>query len=427
MKVGLFLQGTPTDGVLPTGWLHRAQRWLHDAWADTLVASQLHAADARGRPTLAFQLHPCAPDIEIAAVPGSRLEIRAETWQTGPGYHRHVEALLGATARELAVAWHGPPDCADSQFDRRLSWPADPTVLERLMLERLQQASTQALEQLRAGRVPAAFALPETHGFDCPGALCTPLGPRDAAWLRDVGRDPLRGTDAFAWWEPGRDARYKLGRALAMMWTAVRWRTPITDDETSQWAQVLSLLREAHQEAPTLCFPWREWDELRAFTDDRAPLPAHEPPPPSRPIGYRRRDVQVRPARQWTITLPGSFAELWDENGVYNAWAGGKTVTFASLPVSAGEPPASAEALLPELDPGETPLALPGLPAAFARRAGLSDLSSGGETLRRVSARIALPGELVAVSVTFDDPSGLDWAIGTLESVRHRSVSASPG
>jgi hypothetical protein len=57
----------------------------------------------------------------------------------------------------------------------------------------------------------------------------TPLGPRNRDWLQETAQQGSNGKDFFAWWTPGFNAEYYLGRALTHMWSNVRWRSPIND------------------------------------------------------------------------------------------------------------------------------------------------------------------------------------------------------
>jgi hypothetical protein len=182
------------------------------------------------------------------------------------------------------------------------------------------------------------------------------------------------------------------------MWTSVRWRRPITDAETAQLARVLQLLRGAHGLDPELSLPYGEWEELQGYLGDPTPIPQREDTHTPSPIGYRRRDVQVKLAGGWSVRVPGSFAETWEEDGTYCGWDGKKTVWFTPLHVSERDPPEPAAELLPELDTGERPVQLRGLPAGLLERTGVGELLGERGAVRRLGSRMALPGRLVLLT-----------------------------
>jgi hypothetical protein len=101
--------------------------------------------------------------------------------------------------------------------------------------------------------------------FEHPGALLTPLGPRDEAWLRAVAEEPQRGKDVFPWWEPGIHAASRRGRALSRLWTEVVWRPPLLEEERRLFRNVARLLEQAWREDPMLDYPWREWQEVLGY------------------------------------------------------------------------------------------------------------------------------------------------------------------
>src|SRR5207248_2282005 len=92
------------------------------------------------------------------------------------------------------------------------------------------------------------------------------------------------------------------------------------------------LLRAAHDLDPGLDFPWREWREMnghyaetgRALT--KAPLAAQVARRAAKVktgplVGYRRRAVRVEFPDRWSVTIPGSFAEAWEDGGrTWSAW-----------------------------------------------------------------------------------------------------------
>lgn len=116
----------------------------------------------------------------------------------------------------------------------------------------------------------------------------------------------------------------------------VRWRRPIMEEETALLEEIAGLLERAYRLAPTLRYPWWEWQEILEHLERRDGLAesiarrareATDAPL----IGYRRRNVTVTVPGGWEITLPGSLAETWDsEQGTWLAWEEGREVHFSS-------------------------------------------------------------------------------------------------
>ena len=127
--------------------------------------------------------------------------------------------------------------------------------------------------------------LPGTR-FEHDGAVLTPLGPRDDAWLERAVTAPKAAIDILPWWFDITDARYQLARALVILWTEIRWRAPIDDVELRAMDEALALLRNAIRADGSLAYPWREWAELVAHRG------SHDPAGPCVPVGRRGRPGQ---------------------------------------------------------------------------------------------------------------------------------------
>jgi hypothetical protein len=266
------------------------------------------------RVTLA--LHPAAPPVRIVVTREGDLEITADTFALGPGYHAHVLALLAPMLEELEYVWDGE----------------DPGEAAQAMAERVA---------LRLAAGETRIAMPADRTFTLACAVQTAMGPRDAAWRDAVIREPLRAAEAFAWWEtgPGREER---SRALHAMWHEVPWREPLDDDERAVMEQVIVDLRAARKADPSLDLPYAEWaellellgedsDKIRARAGDRIAT-----------IGYRRHPMDVELADGWTISLAGAFVGRWEDDH-YWATDGERVVEFTSLTVDGA---ASSQELL---------------------------------------------------------------------------------
>lgn len=339
MGVGLMLRGSRPK-TKPGEWLAAVQPWARATCESTLV-DIWRGKDRAGNPELYANLHPVSEPLEVTELPGSGVRVTAKTNTTGPGYHIYVCEVLRRMSSDLGVKWDDP---TEDYFDETGYFVrSDAAAVETEMLRWLQGVARVILERQAAagyGRFAISHALDEPtyqHG----GLVSTPLGPRSREWLERVAADPAQGKDIFPWWESGLGAGYRLGIALSLMWTRVRWRSPLTDDETALADWILSLLRSAYDIDPARQYPWREWLELASYAgkEDMVPGDARRraEQPGSRPrIGYRRRPVSVRLAAGWSIQVPGEFAEEWSDDGTYVGFDDSRNVRCTII--SLGEP-----------------------------------------------------------------------------------------
>lgn len=259
------------------------------------------------RVTLA--LHPDAAPVRIAVLADGELEVRGETASIGPGYHAYVIDALGPLLDELDFAWVEPPgdELAAAQASHA-AWLAD---------------------QLRVGAT--RVGMPAELAFVVDAAVLTPMGPRDEAWRAAVLADPLRGADAFAWWErgPGRLAR---SRALLALAFEVPWREPIDDAEQQLMERVDRDLEAARAADPALELPWAEWAELAANLGDDARAAELRTRAGGRAavFGYRRSPLLVE-LDAWTLELPGAFVGRWEDDGRYWATDGERMIELQTI------------------------------------------------------------------------------------------------
>jgi len=420
MTVKLLLAGrrgvsghlfAPLEEAQP--WLRRALAWFHEHTEELLESARM-GTGPQGAPMLRLRLHPAAGEISLLAASGGRLVVSAETSAVGPGYHVFLCDTLKRLGQQLGVTWADPDEAAGVGDPTGYFHTGDAGPVEVYMLASLQDSVAQVLRMRRQGESGFGLSMRFGHTFEHPGALLTPLGPRDERWLRDVYEDPRRGMDVFPWWKPGLHARTRLSRALCRLWTDVVWRPPLLDEERSLLRDVARLLELAWREDPSLPYPWREWQEVLGYLGIGGTL-AEEvhrraaSAPGGRPsIGYRRGAVQVVLPEGWEIRIPGSLAEAHLQDGTWVARDHRRSVRFVPLE-----------------DGAEASLA----PTTAERRA--LELEHHGE---RVSGRASLhvePGEcrLTALCssgrrralcvVSFDDPDEQDWALGTWRSLDH--------
>jgi hypothetical protein len=421
MAVKLLLAGryeggeqlfTPPEAPVP--WLRRVERWFREHADEVLEGTRLEVGP-QGSPVLQVRLHPAASEVSILAAGQARVVVSADTSAVGPGYHLFLCDVLRHLGEALRITWAERDDVAGVGDPTGYFHTGDASQVEPKMLEWLRTVSERVLEFRRRGRSGMALSMRFGHAFKYPGALLTPLGPRDEAWLRAVHEDPRRGTDVFPWWAPGLNASSRLGRALCRLWTEVVWRAPLLDEERQLLRDVARMLELAWREDPTLPYPWREWQEVLGYLGVGGTLAEEvhrhaKEATGGASLGYRRGDVSVTLPEGWAIRIPGSLAEQYLADGSWVARDHRRSIRFVPLDDASAIAPASAE-----------------------RRA--LELEHHGE---RVSGRATLhvePGEcrLTAVCragehsalcvVSFDDPDEQDWALGTWHSLDHDAAA----
>lgn len=297
MTVLLKWQGERSGRASAKKFLEQAADWFAASCASTLVDEPALIEDENRALALHVRLHTAAPPLVLRAPRGRGVEAAAQTSPAGPGYHRYVADALRSFAANAGVIWsHG----GDAGRD----------AVEREMLQWVARAARTCLERLDLGVAQLALSMPPGPVFLHDGALTTPMGPRDRAWLERAAARPELAIDVFPWWADGTGPEQALGRALNLLWVEVPFRPPLYDGERDILETVASLLREAHAARPDLAYPWREWAEVLALLGERGALPklvraraARAPAAP--PIGYRRGEVRM-PFGGWSIDLPAS-------------------------------------------------------------------------------------------------------------------------
>lgn len=395
----------------PWPWLRRVERWVRGA-AEELLESSRTVEGPRG-PILFLRLHPAAEDVAIVAAGQGRVVVLANTSMVGPGYHRYLCDLLHAMGDALRVDWAEPALTVAGVGDPTGYFhTGDASDIAPRMLAWLGSMAGRVLDFRRQGHSGATLSLRPGHGFEHPGALLTPMGPRDEAWLRAVHEDPLSGRDIFPWWEPGQGAAMKLGRALSLIWTEMVWRPPLLEEERHRFREVARLLESAWREAPELAYPWREWQQVLGYLGVGGTL-AEEVSrraveAPSGPlIGYRRGAVQVTLPEGWEIRIPGSLAEERLADGSWVARDHRRSVRFVPLQDD-------VEGIAP--GPEQS------LPYEFQHQ---GERVSGRATLHvepgdcRLTALCESGTHRALCVVSFDDPDEQDWALGTWRSLDH--------
>jgi hypothetical protein len=433
MGVGLYLEGRckGAKAPAPKALLKRVEEWAVSHAGEPLTDCA-HGKDRDGKPTLLLRLHPAGEALEVAALGKGRLLASTKTSPVGPGYHAYLCDLLKRLGKALGVAWDEPHE--ESGPGTLYFHQRDRAALEREFLLWLQDMARIVHDNMSGGRGWYSVSMPLGHRYETNGQVVTPMGFRDVAWFEAVAEDPGRGTDVFPWWSDGQGADYLLNRALSEMWTQVRWRPPINDDEISLYEDVLDLLQQAYALDPDLDYPWREWREMDRHFEDAFGYKQSDPEVAkevarraakvrTKPlVGYRRGPVTVDLPGRWSVTVPGSFAETWEDNRTtWSGWDSVRSVwvtTYTFLNKD-GTPYSAEETLAQSRDRAGERFDYRG--DHVLGRAFLEYVEADGEAegYWRLCGRSAAAGHLAGFTICITDPAYRQWAIDTWHGIQH--------
>lgn len=222
--------------------------------ADLAPSTQVGFSDTT--PTLFCQLHPAAEDLELSIVDLGHFAASAKTSTVGPGYHIFLCDMLRKLGSSFNLTWITDNEQYLDEADYFFSGNQE-RVFEEMAkwLGGLCKLFFDGTFKSEPGGMPTSLCLRMFVAFEADAPAVTPLGPRDRAWLKKVSEDGRHGRDCFTWWNPGLNAEYFLGRALARMWTDIRWRKPVNDSERNALEYVANSLDIALKLDPNLEFP----------------------------------------------------------------------------------------------------------------------------------------------------------------------------
>ena len=307
----IVLRGQAQGGRSAKAVADAIRDWFQTAYRSLLTASRT-AVDGRGAAAARLHLHPVDPGVRFHVSADSVVTVRADVFPVGPGFHVFLIRALRELGEVVEIDWErmprvGPRDASEHAQERLMA-------AARAVLARLSRDADH----------PATLMLPLHERFAHDNLVATPMGPRDMAWLARAATGGHVLRDVFAWPEPGFGPRYTRGRALALMWMHVRWRTPQDADERRLLEVIDGLLLDAWQGEPNQDLPWVEWAEIRSlldFDDEHGPEIAQraadaEPRPR---IGYRRQPVSIRLPAGWWVTIPGELGTRWEDRVTWRA------------------------------------------------------------------------------------------------------------
>jgi hypothetical protein len=427
LTVGLRLVGVAGKrGVIPRlptadDLIDDVERQLREECGDAIVSLyRLPARDDTRR--LRVRLHPAAREVEFGFGEPARVSVAATTVDVGPGYHTYLAQLVRRIGTEQSIDWEPPSAELGTADDTGYFDSGRREDAERRLLVWLRDGLRRASDSRRIGGGPVTIQSTNGHRFDVDGGrLVSALGPRDDAWLDAALEDPRVAIDVWPWWSDALDARHLLNRALALMWTEIRWRPPATDEERAVMTEVLRLLHRAYPLDTSLPYPWREWQELLAHSGTIEPMAdlirgMAAGQPDDAPIGYRRRPVTVTHAG-WSLMVPGTFAERRNDEEWWGG-EGGRAITLAATPTEADGRPMLPETFLRQVAGhlGTDVLRHQDGPIVGAARLTVND-DSGVETAI-LEGYSAVVGSGAAMRVEIHDPADWEWALDMWRSLR---------
>jgi hypothetical protein len=409
----------------PESLLRDASEWITSEYPAIVRSARVDATEQGAE--LLLDLHPAADPVSISADPEGRIVASADTSSIGPGYHTFVGRLLERLEVERGLVWTREP--AARPIGAPPAWVGTKTPLaERASVERahltlLARTVARALELRRRGAAGFQVGTRPGSQFEFEGAIATPLGPRDDAWLEQAVANPRVAMDIRPWWMDATDARYQLARAMVLLWTEIRWRPPANDVERAVIDEALGLLRRALPADPTLPYPWREWMELielRGVDDPiaervrtRAAQVADD-----RPLaGYRRRPVSVV-HEGWLLKVPGSFSE----RRTTDEWSGGergRRVTLAGVATATETGmPMSGDWFLARVASDLGTEVMNHRDGELVGKARITTDPGSGIEVAVLEGFSAVTGRGAAIRVEFEDAGDWRWAIDLWRSLR---------
>ncbi|HTQ86653.1 MAG TPA: hypothetical protein VMI93_10615 [Candidatus Solibacter sp.] len=421
MSLGLRLRAKLAFPSLePEPFIQLVEQWIHHKYGQMSPRTRRGFMDEF--PTLFCHLHPAAEEIELSLISPQHLVASANTSTVGPGYHAFLTSFLKEWAQEFHATWE-PADESSIDYgdDTGYFFSADEERLCREMTAWLRALAGSFFE----GSIPAdapgvALCMPMDVQFESEHMAITPLGPRDRDWLYEIAHGADVGSNFFAWRKIGFNADYHLGRALAHMWSNVRWRPPVGESERNVLRDVSESLRSSYRLDPTLHYPWAEWKQILEFLDaDREEIGlvnAHVSEPSA--IGYRRRSVRVILPGGWRMRIPGSFSEFEaGQEGDYYAIDPPREIWFTSFRFSADSPSATFESGRQQIKADFTDHLLEGDDFVAGAKIQQKQRDSGEKYYVLSSSNIA-PSQRAVCTILFSEPEQEKWALDTWRSIQ---------
>lgn len=427
MSLGLrLLAKFPAPISDPQQLMQHIANWVQKKYPNM----SLHARQGivETAPTLFCLMHPAAEEVELTLINPDHLVVSANTSTVGPGYHVFLTAMLQSWAQDFHASWEQPVESSDDYCDETdYFFSGDEKQLFDNMATWLQAVANSFFDgSLEADDRGMALCMPMDLQFEMEAPAITPLGPRGRDWLYETAHDGSRGKDFFAWWAPGFNAEYYLGRALAHMWPNVRWRPPVNDTERTVLKDVADCLRSAYRLNPSLPYPWAEWQEILALLGaDAAEKELVRSQVKRKPtIGYRRRRVTVGLPGGWRMRVPGSFSDFEsDEDNDLCALDPPREIWFTSYRFTSSSPRETFESMKKKMKK-DRPAYLVEREDYIAKAVVSKKRRETGEDYFVLNTSNACPGQRAVCTILFSQPEEIDWALEIWRSIESPAKSS---
>lgn len=310
MGVGLSLTGKLASPTQLEPWFNEVWEWLTATFPGMATGAVLGQSPSDDFPKVLLRFHPAADPLKIWFTDESgSIAVSADTVSAGPGYHLFLCDLLWKLSQKFQIIWD--PETDDGHSNPTF-WSGDAEQTYYEMFSWLASMASSASMMSAEGSY--YLSMSPSYQFFADAPLITPMGPRSEAWIAEVAKNPGAGADVFPWLNAGATPDFLLNKAIAHMWTDVRWCPPMGDGDQALMHMTCGMLTAAYKLDPTLNFPWREWAEMIAFMnmEDEMRTTVFEKAkaaPEREPIGYRRREVRAFMDQGWSALVPGNFSE----------------------------------------------------------------------------------------------------------------------
>ena len=426
MSLGLrLLAKFPAPALEPEQLMNSIENWVQQKYSGMLPRTRQGVVELS--PTVFCLLHPAAEEVELTLINPEHLVVSANTSTVGPGYHVFLTSMLQNWAQDFHASWERPGESSEDYCDETdYFFSGDEKRLVDNMAYWLQAVANSFFDgSLQADHRGTALCMPIDPQFEAEQTAITPLGPRGRDWLYETAQEGTKGKDFFAWWTPGFNAEYYLGRALTQMWSNVRWRSPVNDAERNVLNEVADTLRSAHQLNPTLPYPWAEWEEilelLGADVPEKELVRSQVKGKPT--IGYRRRHVTVALPGGWRVRIPGSFSDFEsDQDNDQCALDPPREIWFTSYPFTASSPRETFESTKRKMKEGSPEYLLER--ADYIAKAIVSrKRRNTGEDYFVLNSSNTCPDKRAVCTILFSQPEQKEWALEIWRSIQPPTIS----
>ncbi len=412
MGLGLnLLSPLPREGGKPMKWA------AFTAFvAETLDGEyiELHEDDE----AFGLEVHPGSELLRFEGQPDNCFSVDIKTSTLGPGFHAEMVRLLKlvAAAGKIEVDWAEADETGYAVDEDFVGLQEGMATFFAALIATMTAHSSQTGMCINW---PVGVPVPLGNA----GGLFTPSGPLSAEWCKDAiaGKETqAKCREFFVWWNQDRDAEYWRKLATMILWSEVRWRPPMSEDEARTWAMVLTCEDELRKLDVEGSLPEAEVRDLKALLEwpDDTPCPE----PSGKGIGYYRHEVRSHLPGGWSLTLPGwFFHDVEDDGDTLLYFFNERTVRFSSANLEGENGPISAEEIVEHVNDD---LPSDAEPLEFERdgilaRGSMAEEEEEGERYMVLSATLAIPGGAAWLAVCFREPRHREWAMNVLRSVGH--------